>query len=210
MGLFSGKTENRTEPETASPPRESRRTPVASASTSSAPTVIGQQAVIKGELSSEDNILVEGRVEGKIAGGSRVIIGRTGRVDAEVLAEIVSVQGEVHGDCEGRSKVEITATGRVFGNITADKIVVAEGATFRGASRMASARKPVAVERAPAPTQSTPHDDRRDGRVRDRLPVAARASRPVSRRLRHSAMTALAQSIANRRSVRTVSVAGVA
>ena len=157
MGLFSGKSENRAEPETATPAREGKRTPVTSANTPSAPTVIGQQAVIKGELKSEDNILVEGRVEGKIAGGSRVIIGRTGKVHAEVLAEIVSVQGEVHGDCEGRSKVEITSTGRVFGNISADKIVVAEGATFRGASRMAASRKPVAVERpsTPAPSSSS-------------------------------------------------------
>lgn len=184
MGLFSGKTENRDEPETAAPARESKRTPATSASTSSAPTVIGQQAVIKGELASEDNILVEGRVEGKIAGGSRVIIGRSGRVHAEVLAEIVSVQGEVHGDCEGRSKVEITSTGRVFGNISADKIVVAEGATFRGASRMASGRKPVAVERPAAPppnaSQDPPASPSSDA-PRAAEPTTAHAGPPVDR-----------------------------
>ena len=61
-------------------------------------------------------------------------------------AQVLTVRGTVRGDCEASTKVEITATGRVFGNIAARAIVVAEGATFRGASKMAQpdASKPEA------------------------------------------------------------------
>jgi cytoskeletal protein CcmA (bactofilin family) len=112
---------------------------------SEAPTVIGRDAVITGELSSEQQMLIEGRVHGKIRSKSQVIIGETGQVEAEVHAEVVTVRGTLTGDCEGFQKVEITASGKLFGNISAKVISVAEGATFRGASKMsrtaASARE---------------------------------------------------------------------
>lgn len=102
-----------------------------------APTVIGEHSVVKGELESRTDMLVEGRVEGQIKGTKRVIIGEKGNIEARVQAEIIIVRGTVNGDLEGNQKVEITATGKVFGNITSKAIVVAEGATFRGSSKMA-------------------------------------------------------------------------
>ena len=104
-------------------------------------------------------MLIEGRVEGKIRGRRSVVIGESGNVKAQVHGAVVSVQGEVHGDCEAENKVEIAATGKVFGNISAERIVVSEGATFRGASRMAKPSKPKPVEPksvAPAPTVAAP------------------------------------------------------
>lgn len=137
MGLF-GKTETKPEAETAPP----NRAPQTRTARSEAPTVIGRDAVVKGEIASDRDMLIEGRVEGTIRGANRVIIGENGNVDALVVAEIVSVRGTVNGDCEGFNKVEIAATGKVFGNISAKAIVVAEGATFRGASKMAPPTTP--------------------------------------------------------------------
>ena len=152
MGLFSGKPETRsshpqpiTTPERASAPERSEAV--------DAPTVIGKDAVIKGELTSDNDMLIEGRVEGKIRGAKRVIIGESGNVHAQVFASVVSVRGEVNGDCEGSKKVEIASTGKVFGNISAEAIVVAEGATFRGASHMTKRAQPKPVETKPE-TQS--------------------------------------------------------
>ncbi len=63
------------------------------------------------------------------------------------------IRGTVRGDCEGSKKVEITATGKVFGNIASRAIVVAEGATFRGASKMAQADPSKPEEAAASPSR---------------------------------------------------------
>jgi len=152
VGLFGGKTETQPGETTAPAPRE-RSTPRAPASMSSeAPTVVGKDTVVKGELTGHTDMLVEGRVEGRIHGAKRVIVGESGDVEARVEAEIVIVRGKITGDCEASKKVEITATGKVFGNISARAIVVAEGATFRGASKMVPAETP-RPQRPPEPAR---------------------------------------------------------
>ena len=157
MGLFSGKPENK--PHEAAPIATRERAPATSAlATTDVPTVIGKDAIIKGELTSENDMLIEGRVEGKIRGAQRVVIGESGKVQAQVHARVVSVRGEVHGDCEGSKKVEITATGKVFGNISAEAIVVAEGATFRGSSRMTKPAQPKPVTAKGSSTSQLPDD----------------------------------------------------
>jgi cytoskeletal protein CcmA (bactofilin family) len=139
VGLFSGKPET----SAAAPPvPQEKRREAAATPPSEAPTIIGRDALIKGEISSSTDMLIEGRVEGQIHGAKRVIIGETGDVAARVAAQIITVRGTVRGDCEGSSKVEITSTGKVFGNIASRAIVVAEGATFRGASKMAVPEPP--------------------------------------------------------------------
>lgn len=154
MGLF-GKPET----SVAVPPApQERRRETPSSPPSEAPTIIGKGALIKGEISSSTDMLIEGRVEGQIHGAKRVIIGETGDVAARVEAQIVTVRGTVRGDCEGSNKVEITSTGKVFGNIASRAIVVAEGATFRGASKMAEPEpsKPSEPPRSDAPSPTTP------------------------------------------------------
>jgi cytoskeletal protein CcmA (bactofilin family) len=147
VGLFGGKPENgQTVPVT--PVRERRETTTsAPVSPAGATTIISKDAFIKGELRSESEMLIEGRVEGEIH-GTRVVVGETGDVQARIAAQVLTVRGTVRGDCEGSKKVEITATGKVFGNIASRAIVVAEGATFRGASKMAQAEPSKPEERA--------------------------------------------------------------
>ena len=141
MGLFGGNkpgeqpTTGSSKPQSttraALPPKQSEPTPTGA-------TVIGTEASLSGELSSDADIVVEGRVEGKLRSVKQLIIGTKGHVKADLHAKIVSVRGTVEGNCEATGKVEITSTGAVFGNITAPSISVAEGATFRGASKMTS------------------------------------------------------------------------
>lgn len=155
MGLFSGKPETKPSIEPLGAPTD-RRPAAATNPTGALPTVIGKDAIVKGELLSQTDMLIEGRVEGKIQGKHRVVIGESGNVHAQVHADVVSVRGEVHGDCEATKKVEITATGKVFGNISAEAIVVAEGATFRGASKMTKRPQPKPVEPHTPPTSPQP------------------------------------------------------
>ena len=155
MGLFGGKPDSG--PSAPPAPARERRETSASPSTSEAPTVIGKDAFIKGELRSTTDMLIEGRVEGEIH-GTRVIVGESGDVQARIAAQVLTVRGTVRGDCEGSKKVEITATGKVYGNIASRAIVVAEGATFRGASKMAQSDSTKPEERPDSPRDaaSTP------------------------------------------------------
>jgi cytoskeletal protein CcmA (bactofilin family) len=110
------------------------------ASRSSSPCTIGAKTIIKGEVLGEEDVLVEGTVEGQIRIGRDLRIGPGGVVRATVEAQAVVVSGELIGDCSAHTRIEIQATGKLTGNIKAPKIVVAEGAMFRGNSDM-SGRK---------------------------------------------------------------------
>ena len=160
MGLFGGKIESKPGAPVGMASPTGRAVPV-SRSKSSAPTILGKDAVVKGELTSDADMLIEGRVEGQINGGKEVIIGESGDVEAQVRAQVVTVRGKVTGDCEASKKIEITATGTVFGNISARAIVVEEGATFRGASKMTSPVSPPAPAGPNSATKSPATAERR-------------------------------------------------
>jgi cytoskeletal protein CcmA (bactofilin family) len=102
--------------------------------------IIAPKTVVKGEITGDEDIVVEGNVEGQIRITKDLRVGAGGVVKATVEANSIIVSGEVIGDCQANVRVEIQSTGRLTGNIRAPKIVIAEGAMFRGNSDM-SARK---------------------------------------------------------------------
>jgi cytoskeletal protein CcmA (bactofilin family) len=114
--------------------------PTAAASASSV-CVIGAKTVIKGEIMGDEDVLIEGKVEGQIRISRDVRVGASGSVKATIEAQSVVVSGEVIGDCSASSRVEIQASGKLTGNIRAPKIVIAEGALFKGNSDMSAGRK---------------------------------------------------------------------
>ena len=120
--------------------------------------VIGATIRIKGEISGEENLLIEGNVTGSVAlNGHDLTIGQKGSVEADLNAKTVKVEGQVTGDIQGEEKVIITQTGRVRGNITAPRVTLEDGAKFKGAIDMdPGVEKPVAVtpKRAAAPEKA--------------------------------------------------------
>jgi cytoskeletal protein CcmA (bactofilin family) len=150
MGIF-GKGPEGKPAEAAPAPRVEHPRPVPAPGPApgpaSRPTVAGQACVIgaktifKGEISGEEDILVEGTVEGEIRTTRDLRIGQAGVVKATISAQSLTVSGEVVGDCEAMTRVEIQSTGRLTGNIRAPKIVIAEGAMFRGNSDMSTRSK---------------------------------------------------------------------
>jgi cytoskeletal protein CcmA (bactofilin family) len=98
--------------------------------------VIGTKTVIKGEITGDEDIVVEGTIEGQIRIGRDLRVGPGGVVKANVHAQSIVVSGELQGDCQATQRVELQATGRLTGNIRAPRVVIAEGATFRGNSDM--------------------------------------------------------------------------
>lgn len=99
-------------------------------------SVIGPGLHFEGAVTGSENLLVEGEVKGRINLDAEVRIATTGRVEATVHARNVSVEGTVIGDLSADNRVELAVGSNVDGNIRAPKIVVAEGAKFRGAVDM--------------------------------------------------------------------------
>ena len=100
-------------------------------------SVIAAGIKVTGEISGTENILVEGRVDGRInLAGNDVTIGRTGQVKADVSAKTIRVAGEVRGDLTARERVVISGTGNVHGNVAAPRVVLEDGAIFKGSIDM--------------------------------------------------------------------------
>jgi cytoskeletal protein CcmA (bactofilin family) len=88
---------------------------------------------IKGELTVDEDLTVEGRVEGKIElRGHNLSIGPQGKVNAEIHAKNVVVAGEVIGNIVASEFVEIKSSGSMLGNIRCPRISVVDGARFTG------------------------------------------------------------------------------
>ena len=102
--------------------------------------VVGPNITFKGEITGDEDVLVEGTIEGQIRISRELRVGPRGKVKASVSAQSVIISGELVGDCDASGRVEIQATGRLIGNIRAPKIVIAEGAVFRGNSDMSGRR----------------------------------------------------------------------
>jgi len=145
MGIF-GKTDLKPPEATPRPPAPAPApkppAPAAPRGSGGAPaaasaSVIGAKTQFKGEITGTETVVVEGLVEGtvRITGPLKVAPG--GTVKANVSALSVVVAGELVGDCHATERVEIEAAGRLNGNIRAPRVVIVEGATFRGNSDMA-------------------------------------------------------------------------
>ncbi len=103
---------------------------------SSEKTIIGKTIKIEGEVKSDEDVIIEGKVSGKVEVGKTLTIGKHGYVNAEISARIVRILGKVEGDVKAIYKVEIVPEGKLYGNIKAPKIVIAEGALFKGSVEM--------------------------------------------------------------------------
>jgi cytoskeletal protein CcmA (bactofilin family) len=142
MGIFGKPGENKP----ADPPTPQRVSPAAAPSPAGAPApaprtgggpcVIGAKTTVKGEISGDEDVLVEGTVEGQIRINKDLRVGQGGTVKATIDAQSVVVSGELIGDCHAVNRVEIQASGRITGNIRAPRVVIAEGAVFKGNSDM--------------------------------------------------------------------------
>jgi cytoskeletal protein CcmA (bactofilin family) len=153
MGIFGKPTDNKpgdplppapAQPRPMAPapqpaaPSHAAASPAAAAVRTVSPTlcVVGANTTVKGEILGDEDVVIEGTVEGQIRIGRELRVGQGGKGRATVSAQSVVVSGEMQGDCEAHTRVEIQSTGRLIGNIRAPKIVIAEGAVFRGNSDM--------------------------------------------------------------------------
>jgi cytoskeletal protein CcmA (bactofilin family) len=98
---------------------------------------IGKSIVIKGELNGSEDLTIEGQVEGTIQLRDHVLtIGPNGHIKAQVFAKSVIVLGEVLGNVTASEKVDIRDKGSIDGDIISPRVIIAEGAHFRGSVDM--------------------------------------------------------------------------
>jgi cytoskeletal protein CcmA (bactofilin family) len=96
-------------------------------------TTIGPSLTIQGEISSDEDLIIEGRVGGQILmKNATLTIGKQARVDADVRGARVQVLGAIQGNIAATDRIELAPTAAVVGDLTANHIVLVEGATFTG------------------------------------------------------------------------------
>ena len=94
--------------------------------------VLGPTLRFKGELSAEEDFILQGRIEGSINHTQSVTIGTDGAVVGNIHARVVVIDGNVEGDLHGSESVVVHETGRVVGNIFAPRVGLVDGAVFNG------------------------------------------------------------------------------
>ena len=100
---------------------------------SSERATIGRSITIKGEVKGDEDLLIQGRVDGSVdLKLHSVTVGSEGRVKANITGRVVTVEGEVEGDLRAEEQVTLTSTARVQGDLAAPRIILENGATFRG------------------------------------------------------------------------------
>jgi cytoskeletal protein CcmA (bactofilin family) len=101
-------------------------------------SVIGPTLVFKGELSADEDLVIQGTIEGTIAHHKKnLTVGKEGRVKADINAASVVIEGHVEGDIHGDDFVELAKSAVVTGNIFCGRIKMADGARFNGSIEMA-------------------------------------------------------------------------
>ena len=98
---------------------------------------IGPSIFIKGDLSGEEDLVIEGRVEGKVdLKQNNVTVGKNGRVRADVFGRVVIIEGEVDGNVFAREQAILRQAGAIRGNITSPRVVLEDGSRFKGSIDM--------------------------------------------------------------------------
>src|SRR5262245_10811424 len=135
-------------PVTSEPPRRTER------------ATIGPSIIIKGDLSGGEDLVIEGRVEGKVdLKQHNVTVGRSGRVKADIFGKVVTIEGEVDGNVFAQEQAILRQAGAVRGNITAPRVILEDGSRFKGSIDM-EARETPARHGSDRPQPPQPVDSR--------------------------------------------------
>jgi cytoskeletal protein CcmA (bactofilin family) len=113
------------------------------------PAMIGRSIAIKGEVTGDEDMVIQGRVEGSVdLKQHSVTVGPEGEVKANITARVVTVEGRVDGNLSGEEQVILRSSARVKGDIVAPRVVLEDGTVFRGSVEMGDAAR---AQRAAAP-----------------------------------------------------------
>lgn len=101
-------------------------------------SLISRNSKVDGNVSGNENIIVEGLIKGLISLKGNIVVGSTGIIEADVEADNISVLGNISGNVFARQQIVIQPSGKIKGDISARSIDIKEGALFEGRSHMIS------------------------------------------------------------------------
>ena len=130
--------------------------------------MIGKTIHIKGDLMGEEDLLIEGQVDGKVlVQQHNVTVGKNGHVNADIYGSTISIEGNVEGNLFGENQLIIKKTGKVRGNIVAPRVILEDGSNFKGSIDM----NPKVARDKPA-VELSPSSDKLFDRPMNPVPVA--------------------------------------
>jgi cytoskeletal protein CcmA (bactofilin family) len=104
---------------------------------------IGPSIFIKGDLTGDEDLVIEGRVEGKVdLKQNNVTVGRNGKVRADIFGRVVTIEGEVTGNVFAQEQAVLRQSGSIQGNITGPRVVLEDGSRFKGSIDMEPKEQP--------------------------------------------------------------------
>jgi cytoskeletal protein CcmA (bactofilin family) len=95
-------------------------------------TVIGQGITIEGEVTSDEQVTIQGTLRGKLTARDAVLVERGAVVEADIDAATLSVAGQVTGNVTAGDRVDLQAGARLVGDVKAARLTIADGASFKG------------------------------------------------------------------------------
>jgi cytoskeletal protein CcmA (bactofilin family) len=135
--MFEKHRSNKPEPQVSKPPEDNFAVAASTPASSGRSALIGPGIHINGNISGDENLVIEGKVDGKIRLDlHQVEVGHSGKVNADITAKTIKIAGEVRGDITGTEKVIILRSGNVHGNIVAPRMTLEDGAIFKGSIDM--------------------------------------------------------------------------
>lgn len=105
-------------------------------------TIVAAGTTLTGEVTGSASLVVDGVVEGRLHLENEVAVGVDGLVTGEIQARSVRVGGRVKGNILGREMIEILTNGSVEGDVRSPRVVIADGAFFKGKVEMGGDKEP--------------------------------------------------------------------
>jgi len=95
-------------------------------------TILGPTLEIEGEIEGDEDLVIQGKVKGNVISHKSLTVDDSGNVEATITTNSMTISGRLSGNVEASEKVEIKEVGKMIGDIKAPRIVIADGAKFRG------------------------------------------------------------------------------
>jgi len=117
---------------------------------------IGPSIVVRGEVSGNEDLVIQGQVDGSVALDTHAVtVGGGGRVKANISGRVITVEGDVEGDLRAEEQIILRGSAKVQGDLKAPRVVLEDGAVFRGLVDMGAPREGKA-RGADKPSTGTP------------------------------------------------------
>ena len=132
------RNESRTAPPRAAEPRAPEPRMAEARASEAAPraSVLGPTLRFRGELSAQEDLIIQGSVEGSITHTQSLTVGTDGTMKGDIRARVIIVDGKIEGDMYATESVTIRATAKVKGNVFAPRVAITDGAFFQGQIEM--------------------------------------------------------------------------